>query len=132
MRTRTERSAIINIASCTGVFLSPRVGVYSSTKRTLDIYSRIMEVENRDKIDVISVRPFGVSTKMMKFKKGPFMITPRQCAFSALADMLAGETFTFTHFKHKLNSVPFKHLSEDESFALYDYYWAQARAQAAD
>lgn len=42
MRTRTERSAILNIASCTGVFLSSRLGVYSSTKRTLDIYSRIL------------------------------------------------------------------------------------------
>lgn len=77
MRTRTERSAILNIASCTGVYLSPRVGVYSSTKRTLDVYSRIMNLENDDKIDILSVRPFGVSTKMMKMKKGPFMITPR-------------------------------------------------------
>jgi len=44
MRTRNERSAIVNIASCTGVYLSPRVGVYSSTKRSIDVYSRILEV----------------------------------------------------------------------------------------
>lgn len=69
---------------------------------------------------------------MMKFKKGPFMITPRQCAFAALADTLAGCKETFTHFKHKLNSVPFRHLTEDEAFKLYDFYWEQARAQAAD
>jgi short-subunit dehydrogenase len=42
LRAREKRSAIINIASCTGVFLSPRVGVYSSTKRTIDIYTRIL------------------------------------------------------------------------------------------
>ena len=43
LRMREKRSAIINIASCTGVFLSPRVGVYSSTKRTIDIYTRILD-----------------------------------------------------------------------------------------
>lgn len=46
MRIRKERGAILNIASCTGVFLSPRVGVYSSTKRSLDIYSRTLNLEN--------------------------------------------------------------------------------------
>ena len=44
MRARNERSAIVNVASCTGVYLSPRVGVYSSTKRSIDVYSRILEV----------------------------------------------------------------------------------------
>jgi 17beta-estradiol 17-dehydrogenase / very-long-chain 3-oxoacyl-CoA reductase len=132
MRTRGQRSAILNVASCTGVYLSPRVGVYSSTKRSIDVYSRILDLENNDKIDVLSVRPFGVTTYMMKMKKGPFMITPRVCAFSSLADLLAGKKTTFTGFKHKISEVAFKHLTEDESFALYDYYWAQARAQAAD
>jgi hypothetical protein len=91
-----------------------------------------LELENRDKIDVVSVRPFGVCTQMMKMKKGPYMITPRQCAFSALADTLAGNKTTFTHLKHKLSSVAFQHLSEDDRFSLYDSLWAQARAQAAD
>ena len=60
------------------------------------------------------------------------MISPRQCAYAAIADLLAGCKVTFTHFKHNLNSVPFTHLNEDESFALYEYYWALARAAAAD
>ena len=69
---------------------------------------------------------------MMKMKKGPYMITPRVCAFSSLADLLAGNKVTFSGFKHKLSSVAFQHLSEDECFGLYDFLWAQARAQAAD
>lgn len=44
MRSRKERSAIINIASCTGVFLSTRLGVYSSTKRTVDFYTKRLEL----------------------------------------------------------------------------------------
>lgn len=42
LRIRTERSAIFNIASCTGVYLSARLGVYSPTKRSIDVYSRIL------------------------------------------------------------------------------------------
>lgn len=60
------------------------------------------------------------------------MITPRECAFSSLSDLLAGEKVSFGHHKHKMNSVPFRHLTEDEAFMLYDFYWTQARAQAAD
>lgn len=111
MRTRTERSAVVNIASCTGVYLSPRVGVYSSTKRSVDIYSRILDLENKDKIDILSVRPFGVTTAMMQMKKGPYMLTPRQCAISSIADLLAGEKQTFSGLKHKMSSVAFQHLT---------------------
>lgn len=113
MRTRNERSGIINIASCSGVYLSPRVGVYSSVKRTLNNYSRILDLENNDKIDVLSVCPFGVTTAMMQMKKGPYMITPRQCAKSSIADLLAGEKLSFSGFKHKLSSVAFQKLSEE-------------------
>ena len=44
LRARDGRSAIINIASCTGFYLAPRVGVYSSGKKTVDIYSRILSI----------------------------------------------------------------------------------------
>ncbi len=107
LRARNNRSAIMNVSSCTGRYLSPRVGVYSSAKKSIDIYSRILRLENNDKIDVISVRPFGVTTKMMKMKKGPLMITPRECALTSLADMLAGHDITFSHFKHKVSSLMF-------------------------
>lgn len=69
MRLRTNRSAIINLSSATGVYFSHNVGAYSSIKHAVDIYSRTLSIENRDKIDVLSVRPFGVSTGMMKMRK---------------------------------------------------------------
>lgn len=130
LRVRRHRAAIVNIASCTGVFLSPNVGVYSCTKRSLDRYSQALDQENSDRVDVLSVRPFGVTTKMMKMKKGPFMITPRQCATSTLADLLGGEKLSFGHFKHWLSSIAFQKLSEEEALKLYDFLWQQARAQA--
>lgn len=42
IRSRRHRSAILNISSCTGVYLSSNVGVYSCTKRSLHIYSQIL------------------------------------------------------------------------------------------
>ena len=90
LRARACRSAILNISSATGYLLAGRVGVYSAVKLTLDCYSRILDIENRDKIDVISLRALGVTTKMMKMKKGPFMVSPRSFAKSSLVDLIAG------------------------------------------
>jgi hypothetical protein len=36
-----------------------------------------------------------VATRMMKMMKGSLMITPRQCVFGLLPDLLGGETTTF-------------------------------------
>lgn len=72
----------------------------------LDIYSRTMSIENRDKIDVLSVRPFGVQTPMMSMKKGKFMITPKDCVVSSLGDL--GEVdATWTGFMHKIQGAYF-------------------------
>ena len=106
------RSAILNVTSATGYLLAGRVGVYSSVKLTLDYYSRILDLENRDKIDIVSLRALGVTTKMMKMKKGPFMVTPRDFAKSSLVDLIAGEKATFGHPRHKLmNSLVFANLN---------------------
>ena len=39
MRRRESRSAILNVSSATGVLPSPRLGVYSSMKFCLNVYS---------------------------------------------------------------------------------------------
>ena len=68
---RVNKSAIINLSSCTGVFPSPRLGLYSFTKIYVDVFSRIIAEEcSMKNIDVITYRPFGVSTPMMGMKKG--------------------------------------------------------------
>ncbi len=60
------------------------------TKKIFDIYTQYLQKQHHDKIDIISVRPFGVITPMMKMKKGEFMITPNDCVKSTIADCLAG------------------------------------------
>ena len=43
-----KKSAIINIASGTGVFYSPVIGAYSALKHLTDVYSRTLTKENND------------------------------------------------------------------------------------
>lgn len=70
-----------------------------------------MSIENRDKIDVLSVRPFGVKTPMMEMKKGKFMITPKDCVISSLADLGVADT-TWTGFLHKVQASFFNNFTE--------------------
>lgn len=131
LRERPLRSAILNITSCTGVYLASEVGVYSSGKKSIDIYSQILAEENNDKIDVVSVRPFGVATKLMRMKKGPFMITPRQCVMGTMVDLLGGEVATFGHIRHKLSStLGFAPFNEEYNFGTFKKLWAVVDASA--
>lgn len=107
LRARTERSALLNITSCGGVFICHGIGTYPFSKVMLDIYTQTIAHENRDKIDVLSVRPFGVKTPMMGMKKGKQMITPKDCAISSLADLGKSDA-TWTGFKHKLQGSFFE------------------------
>ena len=69
-------------------------------KGCLNLYSQILESENNDKIDVVRVCPFGVTTSLMDNATGPFYITPQQCAITSIAATLAGRKHTYTHAKH--------------------------------
>ena len=60
---------------------------------------------------------------MMKMRKGPFMITPMDCAESIMADTLAGEKITYTGAKHKMSDGFFKNLTEQEVLQTYDAMW---------
>ena len=75
LRKRDKRSAIINLASSGAVILFPCVGIYPSTKHLTDIYTRTLAIENSENIDILSARPFGVSTPLMKMRKGERLIT---------------------------------------------------------
>lgn len=101
LRKRKERSAIINMASCCGVYLSQGNATYTPSKVMLDIYSRTLTVENRDKLDIISIRPFGVSTPMLRMLKSKFIITPKDCVLSSLADLGNADT-SWSGFMHKV------------------------------
>lgn len=101
LRKRKNRGAIINLSSCGGVFICQGTASYSPSKVMMDIYSRTLSIENRDKIDIISVRPFGVSTPMLSMKKSKYIITPKDCAFSSLADVGSADE-SWSGFLHKV------------------------------
>jgi len=58
----------------------------------VNYYSRSLAIENKEKVDFITVRPFGVRTPMMNMKRGPFMISPKECVLSSLGDLLGNDT----------------------------------------
>ena len=45
-KKRKNRSAIINVTSCLGIYVSHNAGNYSLLKHLIDIYSRTMALEN--------------------------------------------------------------------------------------
>lgn len=102
--------------------MSHRVGTYSSIKYLVDIYSRTIAKENRDKIDVLSVRPFGVKTAMLKMKTNETFITPKKCAVGVLKD-LGHEDCSFSGFSHKIMGAFFESLSEKERLEVYEDAW---------
>lgn len=122
LRARGNRSAIINMSSATGVYFSHNVGAYSSIKYAMDLYSRTLSIQNKDKIDILSVRPFGVTTGMMKMQKKARMITPKHCATAVLADLGHGDA-TFSGLPHKIMASFFGSLDEQGRLQAYDSAW---------
>jgi 17beta-estradiol 17-dehydrogenase / very-long-chain 3-oxoacyl-CoA reductase len=102
MQKRDKRSGIVNVSSMTGLCPLPYDAVYSASKAFTDFLSRALSVEYQKKIDIISLRPFYVSTKMV-FNREPgiFTITPEECAEGCLED-LGYQYETYGHFKHAI------------------------------
>jgi len=101
MRKRLTRSGIINIASAIGQFPSPYVGVYSATKQFVRLFTYGLHRENSDKVDVLCVKPLGVLTGMMQFRKEvPMMVLPEKVVRQSLYELGAVRS-TFGAIEHK-------------------------------
>ena len=111
-KNRKHRSAFINLSSCTGVYPSPNTGSYPATKVYIDVMSRTLAEETkRTRIDILTYRPFGVSTPMMGNKRGPMMITPQECASTAIQELGVFKE-SFGGYKHKLSGAFFARMTE--------------------
>jgi len=99
------KSAIINISSMAGVKPVPFDTIYSATKAMSDYHSRCLSIEYKNKIDVLSLRPFWVSTPMA-FNKAPGFdtILPEECAEGCLKD-LGKKSYTWGHYKHEVQGI---------------------------
>jgi len=68
-----------------------------------DFFSRALSVENRDKIDIISMRPSLISTPMNNFAKGALAISVEEFVNSAI-NRLGRFDASNGNYKHILRS----------------------------
>ncbi|CAD8051936.1 unnamed protein product [Paramecium sonneborni] len=83
MKQRKNRSAIINLSSIAGRLPLPFHQTYSATKAFDDHFSQSLALEVEG-IDILSHRPFFVTTPLTNFEKEAGAITPEQCARGGL------------------------------------------------
>ena len=77
----------------------------------INVYSEYLRRENGEKIDVMTVMPFGVTTPMMRMTKNYATITPEVCAKSIIGDLLGGHLVTYGGLPHKFFGKIFEELS---------------------
>jgi 17beta-estradiol 17-dehydrogenase / very-long-chain 3-oxoacyl-CoA reductase len=119
MLKRPLKSAIISISSVAGLrpllYLSP----YSATKAFNDFFSRALQLEVGDKIDVLSLRAGYVASNMSKLKEtGGFVLDRYQCARGCI-EKLGFVSETYGHVAHAVYGRSF--------IALPDYTIMQQR-----
>eukprot|EP00808_Paulinella_micropora_P026883 g15618.t1 len=100
------RGGVLNVASVFGTVPIPSCSVYSGTKALVDYFTRAVAWEceyNDAPVDVLSLRPLGVSTPMIDSPPvdGIRFVHPDQCARGALAD-LGYENWTWGARGHQI------------------------------
>lgn len=127
MRKRYNRSGIINMASAFSQFPSPNVGVYNATKQFVRIFTKTLYLENTDKIDILCVKPLGVLTGMMEFRRNILsMVAPIQVVKQSLYELGEVPT-TFGAVEHKFLTTYLKSMNREELMNLYNMEFIKAQ-----
>lgn len=72
-----KRKAILNVSSIMAQIVTPLDADYSASKTYNDKFSRSLSFELSDRnVDVLSLRPLYITTKMTGYAKGNGAITP--------------------------------------------------------
>lgn len=104
LRLRGKRSGILNVSSGAAIVPLAFYSVYSGTKALVDEFTRSIAIEYPE-MDIMSLKPFDVSTKMIYFRKPDIMtITMKECVRGTLNDMGHQED-TYGHWKHKIQGA---------------------------
>lgn len=104
LRTRSKKSAIINVGSFAGVIPTYFWSVYGGTKAYVNFFSEVLNMEEPN-IDVMCLNPNEVQTNMTFQKELDLMtITPYDCVEWALSD-LGRDAVTDGHWNHKIQSA---------------------------
>ncbi len=93
---------IINVASLCAELPISYYSVYSAAKIYVDRLTRTCAIDYPE-IDLISLRPSEVFTRMAAFKKDIFTIQPHQCT-EALLDDVGYQTVSHGHTTHAIKA----------------------------
>jgi len=103
MASRSRKSAIINMSSLGSQYPRPFFQLYSATKAFNDYFSRGL-AEEHPNIDILSLKPGFVSSRMTSNKKIDVQTTTTDEFVTVGLRHLGNSTTTFGHWKHRLNA----------------------------
>lgn len=102
MRMRSKRSLVLNISSASGTFAQPYTVGYCASKAFVDFFTRALALEFKgSRTDILSVRPFYVSTPMNGLKNGFDTITPESCV-AGIFSKIGHDVATYGGINHSL------------------------------
>ena len=107
---RGSRSGIINLSSAASMFSYKGTAHYSATKTYDDFFSRALEPEVRHKVDVLTVRPFYVTTPMTKKTTSFMHSTAEQTAKEAI-NSLGNTDICYGPLMHRIQGALVKFAS---------------------
>lgn len=101
LTTRTNRGGIINVSSGSMVQYMPYFSAYAGSKSMVDLFTGSLADEFPN-LDIISLKPFDVSTRMNDFRDTDIMtISAEKCVKGTLRD-LGHQDGTYGHWLHKI------------------------------
>jgi short-subunit dehydrogenase len=87
MLKRANRSAIVNISSSGGYIPVPLDQLYAGTKSFVTFFTKALEFEIKDRVDVLCHCPGLVQTSLNGFHKSMDTAHPRECAHAIFRDL---------------------------------------------
>ncbi|CAD8076967.1 unnamed protein product [Paramecium primaurelia] len=74
------QSLIINLSSASSNFPLPHYFGYGASKNGMANFFDALALENKDnkKVDILTIKPYFVSTALINYRKGLFIISPQQ------------------------------------------------------
>jgi len=104
IQARPKKGGVINVSSGAAIVPLAYYSTYTGTKALVDMFTRSIADEFPD-IDIMSLKPFDVSTKMIYNREPDIMtITIEECVRGALNDF-GHQDGTYGHWKHKLQGA---------------------------
>ena len=109
LRTRKQKTAIINISSLAALSPLPYFGVYPSTKAFLSFLSHGLNMlYKKEGVDVLNVIPGFVTSNMSNGRTGPDTCSAKECVKNSLASL--GYDFEVAPFYVHVITAQFVHV----------------------